>query len=202
MNVDPMLCRSLEILYCIPWTSDTTAITDATPIITPNTVRTDRILLAKIARRAIFRFSTNMTKCRVPGAECRVACRRGTTASLESHGQLRWFSRAMNARRHHRHNRHQMPHSFATALRRMKPLRPLGSIGTPGCDFVRTLPRSSTSQKVQLRESDCALRNREKTDVMLTSGIQNSPVDAPFCHAMRSSNRLIVLLIYRLSLGT
>ena len=52
--------RSAEILYCSPCTSETTAMTDATPIITPSTVRMLRILLAKMARRAIFRFSRNM----------------------------------------------------------------------------------------------------------------------------------------------
>src|SRR5437868_6702683 len=55
-----MLCRSFDILYCMPCTSETTAMTAATPIITPNTVRTERSLLALMAVRAIFRFSVNM----------------------------------------------------------------------------------------------------------------------------------------------
>ena len=51
--------ESAEILYCIPCTSETTAMTAATPIITPRTVRIERILFAAMARSAILRFSEN-----------------------------------------------------------------------------------------------------------------------------------------------
>src|SRR5438067_5555258 len=60
MNVPPMFCSCPAIWYCIPCTSETTAMTAATPIITPRTVRTDRILLAPMARRAILTFSKNI----------------------------------------------------------------------------------------------------------------------------------------------
>src|SRR3954447_15258294 len=59
MKVAPTFSSWLEIWYCIPCTSETTATTAATPIITPRTVRTERILFAPIARRAIFTFSKN-----------------------------------------------------------------------------------------------------------------------------------------------
>src|SRR4051812_16176847 len=60
MKVAPTFSSCAEIWYCIPWTSETTAMTAATPIITPRTVRIDRILLAPMARRAILTFSKNI----------------------------------------------------------------------------------------------------------------------------------------------
>src|SRR5712691_1634236 len=60
MNVAPTFSSWLEIWYCIPCTSETTAMTAATPIITPRTVRIERILLAPMARRAILTFSKNI----------------------------------------------------------------------------------------------------------------------------------------------
>ncbi len=60
MKFDPMPCRFWEMLYCIPWTSETTAMTEATPIMMPSTVRIERSLLPQMARRAIFMFSRSM----------------------------------------------------------------------------------------------------------------------------------------------
>src|SRR6266851_2409050 len=159
MKLDPMLCRSLEILYCIPCTSDTTAITDATPIITPKTVRIERILLAPIARRAILRFSTNIVRCRVPRAACRVTSARLIPAIFESRRSLAQFSLAMTGELRRPGRPDRTRRRVESGPHRAMPSRLLAGKGTQDFDFDRNLRRCSTSLREQHSEFGSSSRN-------------------------------------------
>ena len=45
------------IMNCIPWTSETTVMTAATPMMIPRAVRIERMVLARSAAKAILKFS-------------------------------------------------------------------------------------------------------------------------------------------------
>src|SRR5688572_12083210 len=58
MKVAPTPSSWPVIMYCRPWTIDTTAITAATPMMMPSAVSTERIRLARRAVKATRMFSS------------------------------------------------------------------------------------------------------------------------------------------------
>ena len=55
------------IMNCRPWTIETTAITAATPMMMPSVVSSERILLARMAVKAIRMFSARSMRSASPG---------------------------------------------------------------------------------------------------------------------------------------
>lgn len=53
--LDPISEMLLWMLFLVPWPAASIVITDAMPMMMPKAVRKDRILLAAMARRAIFK---------------------------------------------------------------------------------------------------------------------------------------------------
>lgn len=53
--LDPISEMLLWMLFLVPWPTASIVITDAMPMMMPRAVRKDRILLAAMARRAIFK---------------------------------------------------------------------------------------------------------------------------------------------------
>src|SRR5262249_38776594 len=83
MKVAPTPWSCWVMVYCSPWTMETTAITAATPMMMPSVVRIERIRLARRAARAMRKFSKKTTGAspllpsggRGHGSRLRGACR-------------------------------------------------------------------------------------------------------------------------------
>src|SRR5688572_5199946 len=76
-----------------PWTIETTAITAATPMMMPSVVRTERILLARMAEKATRKFSDRIKRSPLPcppplrGRGSRRPARRGTRSPCDCAGR-------------------------------------------------------------------------------------------------------------------